>query len=596
MIVSNLALRNKQIDLKEEVISMITAQKLERTLRSKGYEGISCTEWRNSIRLEGELDDWKAIIKAGKIAAKAGYKGVINDISLKDFTPPAVRAPKRRDNALEGRRPDVLVIGGGVIGCAIARELSKYALDTLLLDKESDVAMHASSRNDGMIHPGIASHANTLRGKMNVKGNAMYTQLCEELGVPFQRYGNLILYADPVFGIVAEPYLSDRARKLGIIGGKISHKRLHEIEPNITDRALGAFEYPSSGVLSPYKLTVALAENAVENGVQVSLDTIVTGMALEGDLIGSVFTNRGTIHPRLVINAAGVFSDQIAEMANDRFFSIHPRKGELVILDKKKGPLVTRSMGLIDLSQATSDTKGGGVMRTIDQNVLVGPDAYEQPMREDFSTHRENIDAILKKHLPLIKGFAPADVITYFAGIRAATYEEEFIIERSDSVPNLIHAAGIQSPGLASAPAIAEEITKITVDALKEQMEVKPNASFNPRRKVVPHMSDLTVEEKQEIIKKNPDYGVIICRCEGISKGEIVDTIHSPIPAITIDALKRRVRPGMGRCQGGFCSPLVTQIICEETGLTPEEVTKSGEDSNLILERTHKGGVQHETV
>lgn len=478
-------------------------------------------------------------------------------------------------------------------------ELSKNALDILLLDKESDVAMHASSRNDGMIHPGIASHANTLRGKMNVKGNAMYTQLCEELGVPFQRYGNLILYADHIFGTVAEPYLGERARKLGIVGGKISRKRLREIEPNITDRALGAFEYPSSGVLSPYKLTVALAENAVENGAQVSLDTIVTGMEMEGDAIGSVFTNRGAIHPRLVINAAGVFSDQIAEMANDRFFSIHPRKGELVILDKKKGPLVTRSMGLIDLSQATSDTKGGGVMRTIDQNVLVGPDAYEQPMREDFSTHRENIDAILKKHLPLIKGFAPSDVITYFAGIRAATYEEEFIIERSEYVQNLIHAAGIQSPGLASAPAIAEEISRITVDALQEQMEVKPNTGFNPRRRVIPHMSDLTTEEKQEIIRKNPDYGVIICRCEGISKGEIVDTIHSPIPATTIDALKRRVRPGMGRCQGGFCSPLVTQIICEETGLSPEEVTKSGEDSNLILERTHKGersGRQHETV
>ncbi len=220
-------------------------------------------------------------------------------------------------------------------------------------------------------------------------------------------------------------------------------------------------------------------------------------------------------------------------------------------------------------------------------------------MREDFSTHRENIDAILKKHLPLIKGFAPSDVITYFAGIRAATYEEEFIIERSEYVQNLIHAAGIQSPGLASAPAIAEEISRITVDALQEQMEVKPNTGFNPRRRMIPHMSDLTTEEKQEIIRKNPDYGVIICRCEGISKGEIVDTIHSPIPATTIDALKRRVRPGMGRCQGGFCSPLVTQIICEETGLSPEEVTKSGEDSNLILERTHKGersGRQHETV
>ncbi|MFR2843717.1 MAG: NAD(P)/FAD-dependent oxidoreductase [Acutalibacteraceae bacterium] len=568
---------------------------------AKGYEGVSCTEWRKSIRLEGELDDWKAIVKAGKIAAKAGYKGVINDITLKGFTPPPIRTPKQRDNALEGRRPDVLIIGGGVIGCAIARELSKNALDILLLDKESDVAMHASSRNDGMIHPGIASHANTLRGKMNVKGNAMYTQLCEELGVPFQRYGNLILYADHIFGTVAEPYLGERARKLGIVGGKISRKRLREIEPNITDRALGAFEYPSSGVLSPYKLTVALAENAVENGAQVSLDTIVTGMEMEGDAIGSVFTNRGAIHPRLVINAAGVFSDQIAEMANDRFFSIHPRKGELVILDKKKGPLVTRSMGLIDLSQATSDTKGGGVMRTIDQNVLVGPDAYEQPMREDFGTHRRRYRRDPeRKHLPLVE--RPSDVITCFAGIQGRYMP----LKRSSSsnaptmyVQNLIHAAGIQSPGLASAPAIAEEISRITVDALQEQMEVKPNTGFNPRRRVIPHMSDLTTEEKQEIIRKNPDYGVIICRCEGISKGEIVDTIHSPIPATTIDALKRRVRPGMGRCQGGFCSPLVTQIICEETGLSPEEVTKSGEDSNLILERTHKGersGRQHETV
>ena len=563
---------------------MTTAQKLERTLRGKGYEGVSCTEWHKSIRLEGELDDWKAIVKAGKIAAKAGYKGVINDITLKGFTPPPIRTPKQRDNALEGRRPDVLIIGGGVIGCAIARELSKNALDILLLDKESDVAMHASSRNDGMIHPGIASHANTLRGKMNVKGNAMYTQLCEELGVPFQRYGNLILYADHIFGTVAEPYLGERARKLGIVGGKISRKRLREIEPNITDRALGAFEYPSSGVLSPYKLTVALAENAVENGAQVSLDTIVTGMEMEGDAIGSVFTNRGAIHPRLVINAAGVFSDQIAEMANDRFFSIHPRKGELVILDKKKGPLVTRSMGLIDLSQATSDTKGGGVMRTIDQNVLVGPDAYEQPMREDFSTHRENIDAILKKHLPLIKGFAPSDVIPYFAGIRAATYEEEFIIERSEYVQNLIHAAGIQSPGLASAPAIAEEISRITVDALQEQMEVKPNTGFNPRRRVIPHMSDLTTEEKQEIIRKNPDYGVIICRCEGISKGEIVDTIHSPIPATTIDALKRRVRPGMGRCQGGFCSPRIAAILARELNIPLTAVLQDGEGTEILTE------------
>lgn len=565
-------------------------EKVQKALIRKGFKEVYARQWRQSVILEGEMDDWKQIVKAGKAAAKFGYKGVVNEIKLKGYTAPPLRVPDVQDGALEGKRPDVMIIGGGVIGCSIARELTKYNLTILLADKESDVAMHASSRNDGMIHPGIASHAGTLRGEMNVKGNAMYTQLCKELDIPFKRYGNLILYSDHVFGVAAEPVLAERARKLGIEGGKISREYLHEIEPNITDKALGAFIYPSSGVLSPYKLTVALAENAVENGAEVSLNTVVTGMEIDDNEICKVFTNRGTVYPRLVINAAGTFADKVAEMAGDKFFSIHPRKGELVILDKKKGHLVTRSMGLVGLDQAFSDTKGGGVMRTIDGNVLVGPDAYEIPEREDFSTHRDHIDAICKKHLPLIKGFTQGDVITYFAGVRAPTYEEEFIIERSDYVPNLVHAAGIQSPGLASAPAIAERIAEITVNALKPYVDIHKNPKFNPYRRRVPHMAALSFEEKQKVIKENPDYGVIICRCEEISKGEIIDAIHSPIPATSIDALKRRVRPGMGRCQGGFCSPLVTKIICDETGMTPDMVTKSGGASQLVFEKTHKGG------
>ena len=514
-------------------------EKVQKALIRKGFKEVYARQWRQSVILEGEMDDWKQIVKAGKAAAKFGYKGVVNEIKLKGYTAPPLRVPDVQDGALEGKRPDVMIIGGGVIGCSIARELTKYNLTILLADKESDVAMHASSRNDGMIHPGIASHAGTLRGEMNVKGNAMYTQLCKELDIPFKRYGNLILYSDHVFGVAA---------------------------------------------------TVALAENAVENGAEVSLNTVVTGMEIDDNEICKVFTNRGTVYPRLVINAAGTFADKVAEMAGDKFFSIHPRKGELVILDKKKGHLVTRSMGLVGLDQAFADTKGGGVMRTIDGNVLVGPDAYEIPEREDFSTHRDHIDAICKKHLPLIKGFTQGDVITYFAGVRAPTYEEEFIIERSDYVPNLVHAAGIQSPGLASAPAIAERIAEITVNALKPYVDIHKNPKFNPYRRRVPHMAALSFEEKQKVIKENPDYGVIICRCEEISKGEIIDAIHSPIPATSIDALKRRVRPGMGRCQGGFCSPLVTKIICDETGMTPDMVTKSGGNSQLVLEKTHKGG------
>ena len=560
-------------------------KKVQKALRKKDLGGIECTEVRNCIRLEGEMDSWTDIVKAGKTAAKFGYKGVLNDISLKGFDEPAIRAPKTTDSSLEGVEPDVIIIGGGVIGCSIARELTKYQLNVLLVDKESDVAMQASSRNDGMIHPGIASHPGTLRGEMNVRGNAMYTQICKDLSIPFERWSNLILYSDRFFGFASSFVFAEREKKLGIEGHKVSLEKLHEIEPNITDKAIGAFEFPSSGVLSPYKLTVAFAENAVENGAKVSLDTIVTGMTVEGGKITAVKTNRGTVRPKAVINAAGTFSDKIAEMADDRFFTIHPRKGHLAILDKKQGPLVQRSMGLIGLSQAFSDTKGGGVMRTIDGNVLVGPDAFEQPYREDFSTKRENVDAMLNKHLPLIKGFSKADVITYFAGVRAATYEEEFIVEGSERVENLIHAAGIQSPGLASAPAIAEDITKITVDRLSKVMEVKKNDSFNPRRRVTPVMAKLSLEEKQAAIAANPDYGIVVCRCEGISRGEIIDAINSPVPATSIDAIKRRVRPGMGRCQGGFCMPLVTGIICEQTGMKPSEVTKSGEGSELLFEK-----------
>lgn len=562
---------------------------LREEIEKLGIREASVSTFRKSLKLEGRSADWASIVKAGKKATKLGYKGVVNEIELDGFTAPPVRRSKIEDGAIDGERPDVLVIGGGVIGCAIARELRRWDVSVLLCEKESDVAMHASSRNDGMIHPGIASHIGTLRGKMNVEGNLMYTQLCKDLKIPFKRYGNFILYADHVFGVGARAVLGARAKAFGIPGGHISRERMRELEPNITDQALGAFSYPMSGVLSPYKLTVALAENAVENGAKVSLDTIVTSMEMEHGRIAAVHTNRGTVYPRVVVNAAGVFSDIIAKMADDQFFTIHPRKGELVILDKKKGALVQRSMGLVSIKAATSDTKGGGVMRTIDGNVLVGPDAYEEPLREDFSTHADHVDAILEKHLPLIKGFAKSDVITYFSGIRACNYEEEFIVERSEEVDNLVHAAAIQSPGLASAPAIAKRIAEITSQALGERMDVHKNDRFDPVRKAAPVLKYLSLTEKQKLIEKNPDYGVIICRCEEISKGEIIDCIHSPIPVTSLDGIKRRVRPGMGRCQGGFCSPLVTNIIAQETGLSPEQITKNGDGTEFLYGPTTKG-------
>lgn len=565
------------------------ALRAENALHKSGIRGVTCALWRDSLRLLGEADDYAAVVRAGKLAARFGFHGVVNDIRVKGFTEPSIRMPQIRDASVHGRAVDVLIIGGGVIGCAIARELRRYDLSVILLEKEADVAVHTSSRNDGMIHPGVASKPNTLRAKYNVRGNAMYTELARELSVPFKRIGNLVLCGSKWLMPPMELFFKSRMARLGVEGEKLTKKRLYEREPNLKDGLAGAMFFPSSGILSPYKLTVALAESAAENGAQILLETAALGMELENGAITGVVTNRGTLRPRAVVNAAGVFADKVAEMANDRFFTIHPRKGELVILDKKKGGLLHTSLSLVGAQQLKSDTKGGGIMPTIDGNVLVGPDAYEQPWREEYSTNAEHVDAILKKHLPLIKGLGPQDVITYFSGIRAATYEEDFIVEKSRYVKNLIHAAGIQSPGLASAPAIAEDVARMAAEHLAREMEVRPNAAFDPIRKKRPELSGMSFAQKQAVIQKNPDYGVIVCRCEGISRGEIIDAINSPVPALTLDAIKRRVRPGMGRCQGGFCAPLVAGLIAEQTGGGAEAVQKSGGDSPVLLEKTPKG-------
>jgi len=388
-----------------------------------------------------------------------------------------------------------------------------------------------------------------------------------------------------------------RARKSGVKGVSfLTKEEMKRLEPNITENFQFAIHYETTGILSPYKMTIAYGENAVENGAEVSLNTIVLSIEKEKDKIISVTTNRGKIYPKAVINAAGVFADEIANMAGDQFFTIHPRKGQIIFLDKKKGQLIDSVIAMPPVKLAKGNTKGGGIVKTIDGNVLIGPDAYEQPFKEDYSTTKENIDAILKRHLPLIPKFSPADVITYCAGNRAATYEEDFIIERSECIQNLIYAAGIQSPGLASAPAIAEEIEKITCKVLSEVIDIKRKGNWNPRRKAIPDLSKLNLEERSKLIKKNPDYGIIICRCEEVSKGEIEDALKSPIPVTTVDGIKRRVRAGMGRCQGGFCMPLVMDIIAKETRKDIKTITKKGRLSNILNGDIQQGYEKHAEV
>ena len=559
---------------------------IKRNIEKSVNKNIECAEWHSSIVLSGRVSSWDQVILAGKLAANKGYKGVVNRIEVENLIIPEIKKPLIQDKSLEGEKVDVLIIGGGIIGCAIGRELSKWDIKVLLLDKEDDVAMHASSRNDGMVHPGIASKLGSKKSIFNVRGNSLYPKVAEELQVEIDKCGSIIAF-DKRWVKLAVPIIMQKAKKAGISEVSYLNKRdLNLKEPNINDKIEGAVLFGSAAVVSPYKMTVAYAENAIDNGMEISLNTIVKSIEREVDSIVSVTTNRGRIYPNIVINAAGVYADIIADMAQDQFFTIHPRKGEIVLLDKKKGEFINSIIAKPNTSLRKGNTKGGGIIKTIDGNILVGPDAYEQPFKEDYSTNRENIDKILSTHLPLIKGISPSDVITYCAGTRAATYEEDFIIEKSEYLKNMIYAAGIQSPGFASAPAIAEEIERITIENLCKVMKVRKKEMWNSRRRGIPDLNKLGFEERSKLIKERPDYGEIVCRCEEISRGEIVDAIKSPLPVKTVDGIKRRVRAGMGRCQGGFCMPLVMEIIKEETGQEMQAITKKGKDSNIVFDET----------
>lgn len=557
---------------------------IEASLRDKVSGNISCSIHHSSIVLDGEVDSWEKVILAGKLAANKGFKGVVNKIKIKGLEIPKIICPKIKDTYLHNKRVDVLVIGGGVIGCSIARELSKWDISILLVEKEEDLAMHTSSRNDGMIHPGIEPHPGSKRAAFNVRGNNLYPKISKELGFSFERCGSNVLF-DKNFVKLAKPFIMARAKKNNVEGVTLlSKSEVKNLEPNILDDITGSIHFTSTGIVCPYKVTIAYGENAVENGAEISLNTIVLSITKENDNIISVETNRGIIYPKVVINAAGVYTDHIADMVDDQFFTIHPRKGHILILDKKVGDLLNGVIGKPSLNILKGNTKGGGLVKTIDGNILVGPDAYEQPFKEDYSTNSSNINDILEKQLPLIPKLSKGHVITYFSGTRAATYEEDFIIEKSEYVKNLVYAAGIQSPGLASAPAIAEEVEKITCDILKNLINLKPNPNWNPYRKSIPNLANMNLIERDSFIKRNPNYGVIICRCEEISKGEIIDAIHSPIPVYSVDGIKRRVRAGMGRCQGGFCMPSVMKIISEETKLPLVDITKKGGNSKILIE------------
>jgi Predicted dehydrogenase len=568
--------------------------KLRSALVKRTGGAVDAREERGSVILEGRCGSWGEKIELGWYAAGFGFKGVVNDIEAPGLewasreSPSSMGAAADGDRPLEGASFDVAVIGGGVIGCAIARELCRWDISILLLEKEEDVAVHTSSRNDGMIHDGFAAKPGSLKAKYNVLGNRMWESLARELGIDFQRPGSLIVFRSRALAAVY-PALAARAAMNGVDGWELwSSRRVRAEEPNITDDQEGGFFLPSAGIVSPYKATVALAESAAVNGARISLDTCVTGFEMEGGRIARVLTTKGDFRAQVVVNAAGNWADAVAGWAGDRFFSLHQRRGVDMILDSATGELQNHILGMPSLAQAQAKTKGGGLVKTVEGNILVGPTAAEAPGREAYGTGPAELRE-LEKHLRINKRLSSSLAITYFAGVRPCTYEEDFIVERSERVGNLVHAAGIQSPGLASAPAIAAEMARLAVEALGRTKHVSPNARFIARRESPPELRRMGLEERSRAIARNPAYGRIVCRCEEISEGEIRDALRSAVPARSLDAVKRRSRSGMGRCHGGFCTPRVMEIIADELGLPLAEVTKKGPGSRIALSET-KGG------
>ena len=548
---------------------------------------------KNRMRvMTGEWNTWDGIVDACQMAV-TGKKDVhvVNNIRFTGGKIPEMRLPSLSDNALEGKKPDVLIIGGGISGVSIARELSKWNIDVLLVEKESDLALGASGRNDGEVHPGVDLSKGSLKQHYVLLGNEMYGDICRELGVPFSRCGQYVGFTQKELKPFVEAYAAKRRVIDGVKDTKvISREELFAAEPNLNKDFQFALYNPSAGCVCPYSLTIAYAENAVKNGVKLSLNTAVLSMETKNGKILSVKTNRGTVYPKIVINAAGVFADDIAEMAGDRFYSIHPRRGTNSILDTKAGAFVHSVVTIKTLQKSAGHTKGGGILHTVHHNLLVGPDAVETFEKENYATNPESITNVFNKQQGATDKLRRSDIITYFTGVRAPSFEEDFIIERGRETQNLIHCAGIQSPGLTTAPAVARDIEKMTLQSLRcVGVDPKRNDNYNPHRDPIPYLRDMPPKERAALIKKNPDYGEIVCRCEEISKGEILDALRSPICVPTVDGVKKRVRAGMGRCQGGFCSPVVMKIIAEFLGVPLSEVRKSNGESVIVFGETKEG-------
>jgi glycerol-3-phosphate dehydrogenase len=469
---------------------------------------------------------------------------------------------------------DVVIIGAGVSGSASARELSRYKVNACVIEKTEDVCSGTSKANSGIVHAGFDAPEGSLMAKLNVEGNLMMEELSKELDFPFKKNGSLVIcLSEEDMPKLKELY--DRGIRNGVKELKILNKEeVLELEPNITDDVYAALYAPTGGIVCPFGLNIALAENANTNGIEFRFNTEAQDIEkIDGGFI--IKTNQGDIKTKYIVNAAGVYADKFHNMVSQNKINITARKGEYCLLDKTAGNHVSRTIFALPGKMG----KGVLVSPTAHGNLIVGPTSTDIDDKEGVNTTREGLDTVIGKSSMNVKNIPMRQVITSFSGLRAHEDNHEFIIKELEDAKGFIDCAGIESPGLTSSPAIG----KMVADILKEKLNLEENPNFIGTRKGILDPNTLSLEERNQLIKEQPAYGNIICRCEMITEGEIIDAIRRPLGAKSLDGVKRRTRAGMGRCQAGFCSPKTMEILERELSISMFDITKAGGESNMVL-------------
>lgn len=484
---------------------------------------------------------------------------------------------------------DVAVIGAGVVGSLTARALCRYQLKVLLLEKASDVAMGTSKANSAIVHAGFDAPEGSNKALFNVRGNAMMDELTADLEVPFRRNGSMVL----AFGEEDERQLKELYQR-GIHNGVpglelLTGEQARLLEPAVSDQVTAALRAPTGGIICPYELTIAACGNAMDNGAELRTEFAVSAASAVPGGWKLTAASGDAVQARYVVNAAGLYSDQIAALFGDSDIHVHPRRGEYLLLDRTQGGTVDHTL----FQTPSAMGKGILVTPTVDGNLLLGPTSVDVTDKEDFSTTREGLDKVAAMAGKSVPSVSLRSVITSFTGLRACSDGHDFILRPSKKAPGVLQISGIESPGLSAAPALAQEAVRLLGEM---GCPLAPNPDFQPHRSHPPKFRTLDSAKRAALIAKDPRYGRVVCRCETVTEGEIVAAIHQNPPARNLDAVKRRTRTGMGRCQGGFCTPVAVEILARELEISPQQVTKSGGRSYLLTGKTKVGGEDHGTA